>query len=259
MHHVKPKKKLGQHFLKDDNVAKKIVGSFTDALTTNNILEIGPGTGALTKHLLPIPDEKTVKLSEIDQEAVQFLISKFPELKGLIIPKDFLQLDIPAEFNGPISILGNFPYNISSQIIFKTLAQRNQVKLLVGMFQKEVADRICAIPKNKTYGILSVLVQAYYEPEYLFTVNPNVFTPPPKVKSAVIKITRKETPTLSCNEDLFFKVVKKSFNQRRKILKNALHPLLDNENSNHSPLLQLRAEQLTVAEFVELTNMIDKS
>ena len=259
MKYVKPKKKLGQHFLKDDNLAKKIVDSFNASLNTNNILEIGPGMGALTKHLLPIPVDSVVKLAEIDHDSISYLINKFPELNGAIISADFLKMDISTVFKGPFSILGNFPYNISSQIIFKMLAERDRVKLLVGMFQKEVAERICAPPKNKTYGILSVLVQAFYETDYLFTVNPTVFDPPPKVKSAVIKLTRKQTSTLPCNEDLFFKVVKKSFNQRRKILKNALNPLLDNVDSNHSPLLKLRAEQLNVEEFVELTNMLDKS
>jgi len=259
MKYVKPKKKLGQHFLKDDNLAKKIVDSFNASLNTDNILEIGPGMGALTKHLLPIPINSVVKLAEIDQDSISYLITKFPELNGAIISADFLKMDISTVFKGPFSILGNFPYNISSQIIFKMLAERNRVKLLVGMFQKEVAARICAPPKNKTYGILSVLVQAFYETEYLFTVNPTVFAPPPKVISAVIKLTRNQSSTLPCNEELFFKVVKKSFNQRRKILKNALHPLLNNTVLNESPLLKLRAEQLNVEEFVELTNMIDKS
>ena len=256
MQPVKPKKKLGQHFLKDHNIAVKIVDSLFENNHLINILEIGPGTGILTSIL--IERKANLNLIEIDNESIQYLNKHYPSIKNKIIKGDFLKFDLTKVFSSEFSIIGNFPYNISSQILFKVLENRNQINILVGMFQKEVAERVCAPPKNKTYGILSVLVQAFYKAEYLFTVNENVFIPPPKVKSGVIRITRNNTKQLNCNEELFFKVVKTGFNYRRKTLKNALSSIWDSNKFPENKLFQLRAEQLDVTEFIELTNLIDK-
>jgi 16S rRNA (adenine1518-N6/adenine1519-N6)-dimethyltransferase len=256
MQPVKPKKKLGQHFLQDQNIAIKIVDSLFENNLVINILEIGPGTGILTSIL--IERKANINLIEIDNESIQYLNKHYPSIKNKIIKGDFLKFDLTKVFSSEFSIIGNFPYNISSQILFKVLENRNQVNILVGMFQKEVAERVCAPPKNKTYGILSVLVQAFYKAEYLFTVNENVFIPPPKVKSGVIRIIRNNTKQLNCNEELFFKVVKTGFNYRRKTLKNALSSIWDSKKFPKSKFFQLRAEQLDVTEFIELTNLIDK-
>ena len=248
---VKAKKHLGQHFLKDENVAKQIV----EALSWNgyeNVLEIGPGMGVLTKYL--IQEKKNVSVVEIDTESVEYLNKYYPDLP--IFAEDFLKMNLSERFHHqPISILGNFPYNISSQIVFKVIEDRVLVPEMVGMFQKEVAERISAKEGSKVYGILSVLTQAYYKAEYLFTVDENVFNPPPKVKSGVIRLTRFREK-LEINEKLFFTVVKLAFNQRRKTLRNALKSLNIDEDKIEDNLLNLRAEQLSVDRFIELTSKI---
>jgi 16S rRNA (adenine1518-N6/adenine1519-N6)-dimethyltransferase len=257
---VSPKKHLGQHFLRDENIAKKIVGSLSSKEKYKTVIEVGPGTGVLTKYLLQDKNFETYVV-EIDRESVSFLKKNFPELAGKIIEKDFLNFDmscIPLNISHqPFSIIGNFPYNISTQILFKVLEYRNQIPEVVGMFQKEVAERIASPPGNKTYGILSVLMQAYYKIEYLFTVNPQVFNPPPHVKSAVIRLTRNNVKQLDCDEELFFKVVKAGFNQRRKTLRNALSSKFQVPSSKLA-ILSKRAEQLSVKDFVELTLAVEK-
>lgn len=256
---VSPKKHLGQHFLKDENIAKKIVSSLLNKNGYKTVLEIGPGTGVLTKYLLA---DKTFEIfaAELDRESVAYLKKTFSELEGKIIEGDFLSMDIASLFKQPLAIIGNFPYNISSQILFKVLENKNQIPEVVGMFQKEVAERITSPPGNKTYGILSVLIQAFYKIEYLFTVNPGVFFPPPKVKSAVIRLSRNNVKQLDCNEELFFKVVKAGFNQRRKTLRNALksNPTLELPDLR-SEIFNKRAEQLSVNDFIELTKAIGKN
>jgi len=249
---VRAKKHLGQHFLKDDNIARKIVASLQE---NKNVLEIGPGTGILTKHLLQI-QRINFKVIEVDKESVEYLTQQFPALKGKIIYADFLKYDLLNLFQGNYSVIGNFPYNISTQILFKVLEYRDQVNEVVGMFQKEVAVRIASAPCNKDYGILSVFLQAFYNIEYLFTVSESVFVPPPKVKSAVIRLIRNNTKTLDCDEKLFFAVVKTAFNQRRKMLRNALSSFKFREDDVVKILLTKRAEQLNVQEFVLLTNKI---
>ncbi|MEK6616788.1 MAG: 16S rRNA (adenine(1518)-N(6)/adenine(1519)-N(6))-dimethyltransferase RsmA [Bacteroidota bacterium] len=268
MAHVSPKKHLGQHFLRDENIAKKIVGSLSRKNNYKTVVEVGAGTGALTKYLLQesrVLGRETY-IVEIDRESVSFLKKNYPELEGRIIEKNFLEFDSSwltsaPEYLGPFAIIGNFPYNISSQILFKVLEYRNQIPEVVGMFQKEVAERIASPPGNKTYGILSVLMQAFYKIEYLFTVNPQVFNPPPKVKSAVIRLTRNDTKKLDCDEELFFKVVKAGFNQRRKTLRNSLSSWgrVQGGELKESILLKLRAEQLSVNDFVMLTKLIELS
>ena len=259
---VFPKKHLGQHFLRDENIAKKIVCSLSAKEKYKTIIEVGPGTGVLTKYLLQDKGFETYVV-EIDRESISFLKKNFTELSGKIIEKDFLDFDLsclPSSINTlPIGIIGNFPYNISTQILFKVLEFRHQIPEVVGMFQKEVAERIASPPGNKTYGILSVLMQAYYKIEYLFTVNPQVFNPPPHVKSAVIRLTRNNVKQLDCDEELFFKVVKAGFNQRRKTLRNALNSEFRIQNSElkEKVIFSKRAEQLSVNDFVELTNMIE--
>lgn len=247
---VTAKKHLGQHFLNDINIAKNIVGALSDS--NIDTLEIGPGTGVLTGILL----EKNfpLKVIEIDRESVAYLREKYPDLT--IFSHDFLRFPIEEMFTGPFRIIGNFPYNISSQILFRTLEYRQQIPELVGMFQKEVAERIATGPGSKRYGILSVLCQAFYDVEYLFTVSEDVFTPPPKVKSGVLRFTRKENFTLPCDEVLFFKIVKAGFNQRRKMLRNAVRSFNIIESEEIDLLLTKRAEQLSVEQFVTLTNAV---
>jgi len=247
---VRAKKHLGQHFLTDDNIAKKIVASLRG---NKNVLEIGPGTGILTKHLIQIPGVN-LKVIEIDRDSVEYLSSQYPELKDKIVSADFLKSNLNSMFDSSFSIIGNFPYNISSQILFKVLEYKNRVNEVIGMFQKEVAERIASKPGTKDYGILSVLMQAFYAIEYLFTVNESVFVPSPKVKSAVIRLVRNDTKTLNCNEELFFSVVKTAFNQRRKTLRNALSAFSFTEKVDL--LLPKRAEQLSVQEFVLLTENV---
>lgn len=253
MHPVRAKKALGQHFLNDDNIARKIAESITGHGGYTRLLEIGPGTGVLTKHLLTNP-KFDFYVAEIDTESVAYLKQAYPALTPHILEGDFLQMDLEAFAAGQkMGIVGNFPYNISSQILFKVYDNRHLVTECSGMFQKEVAKRIASGPGNKDYGILSVLLQAFYTIEYLFTVPPGVFTPPPKVDSGVIRLVRNEVETLACDEKLFKQVIKAGFNQRRKTLRNALSVLYT--GAPH-PLFTQRAEQLSVADFVELTRFI---
>lgn len=250
---VRPKKHLGQHFLTDPGIAERIVNSLETA--SRPVLEIGPGKGILTKILIE-KDFPELQVIEIDIEAVEYLKITFPELTDRIIHADFLKFAIDQTFSENISIIGNFPYNISSQILFKVLEFRSQVNEVVGMFQKEVAERVISPPGSKKYGILSVLVQAFYETELLFTVHEGSFYPPPKVKSAVIRLRRNNVGQLDCSEKLFFEVVKTAFNQRRKTLRNALRRFqLDDVAPPH--LIGQRAEQLSVEEFVDLTKSIE--
>ncbi len=245
---VRPKKRLGQHFLKDDNIARKIVNSLQYD-RAESILEIGPGTGVLTKYLFSLGEN--INLIEIDRESCEYLIGQFPERSGSIIHGDFLKDDISALLVYPAAIIGNFPYNISSQIFFRILENRRVVDQVVCMIQKEVADRIRAPHGSKTYGILSVLLQAWYDIEFLFRVPPQVFDPPPKVQSAVIRLTRNRRTDLGCDEDIFRRVVKAAFNHRRKTLRNSLkgHFRLPEMPQDY---LSLRAEQLSVNQFIEL-------
>jgi len=252
---VRAKKHLGQHFLTDKNIAAKIVESLQSAGKYKQVLEVGPGMGILSDFLLQ-KTEYEVSLIDIDTESYLYLQKKYPQLGKRLINADFLTMDFTAYFNGPMAIIGNFPYNISSQILFKVLDNRQQVVEVVGMFQKEVAERCAAGPGSKEYGILSVFLQAYYKIEYLFTVKAGVFNPPPKVLSAVIRLTRNETAQLDCDEKLFWQVVKAGFNQRRKTLRNAVSSLINKEKMTNEPLLDLRAERLSVADFVHLTNQI---
>ncbi len=253
MNSVRPKKNLGQHFLTDENIAQKIVRSLNDK--NGNLIEIGAGTGVLSKHFV---QKQNFIIFEIDNESVEYLTINFPEFKNKIIDKDFLRYDILSVFkNQKFNIIGNFPYNISSQIFFKILDNRNSVGEIVCMIQKEVALRIAEKPGSKTYGILSVLLQAFYDIDYLFTVNETVFYPPPKVKSAVIRLTRNNVEKLNCNENLFLKIVKTAFNQRRKMLRVSLKSIVDISKIN-SELLTKRPEQLSVNYFVELTNLCEK-
>ena len=254
MNQVKAKKHLGQHFLTDENIAKQIA----DTLTLNGyetVLEIGPGMGVLTKYLLE--KELETYVIEIDTESVDYLNSHYPKLNGKVISKDFLKYNINEVFNEkPFAIIGNFPYNISTQIVFKCLEMRNQVPEFSGMFQKEVAERICSKKGSKVYGILSVLAQAFYDVEYLFTVEPEVFNPPPKVKSGVMRMIRKENYSLPCDEKLFFSVVKIGFQQRRKTLRNSLKSFGLSDNLKEDTIFDLRPEQLSVEQFIELTQKI---
>lgn len=252
---VRAKKHLGQHFLTDKNIATKIVDSLRPQNGYKQVLEVGPGMGILSDVLLERPDYD-VSLIDIDTESYDFLKKKYPALGDRLINADFLELDFAARFDGPLAVIGNFPYNISSQILFKVLDNRRQVIEVVGMFQKEVAERCAAKAGSKEYGILSVFLQAYYKVEYLFTVKAGVFNPPPKVLSAVIRLTRNETEQLNCDEKLFWQVVKAGFNQRRKTLRNALSSLISKDKMGEEPLLELRAERLTVADFVKITQQI---
>lgn len=251
MTEVKAKKFLGQHFLTDEGIAKHIVDSLSES--SHNVIEIGPGMGVLTKYLIT-RNNTNFHVVEIDRESVVYLHNHYPSLH--IIEGDFLKIDLSSLFQDTYSIIGNFPYNISSQILFKVFDNRNNVTEVVGMFQKEVAERVAAGPGSKTYGILSVLLSAFYNIEYLFTVNENVFNPPPKVKSAVIRLTRNNVTKLGCDENLFVQVVKAGFNQRRKTLRNALRQLGLSLENTPMELLAKRAEQLSVSQFIEITKTI---
>ncbi len=249
---VRAKKFLGQHFLTDESIAERIARSVTGC--TQCLLEIGPGMGVLTKYLV---DDKRFqfKAIELDSESVEYLHRHYPNLD--VIEGDFLRLDLGQIFDdNQFSIIGNFPYNISSQILFRVFEQRNRIPEVVGMFQKEVAERVAAGPGSKTYGILSVLLSAFYNIEYLFTVHEHVFNPPPKVKSAVIRLTRNDVQQLGCDERLFVQVVKTGFNQRRKTLRNALKPLNQSLDAIPEEMLAKRAEQLSVQDFIFITNNI---
>lgn len=251
---VRAKKFLGQHFLTDESIAKRIADSLTGRAV--HVLEIGPGMGMLTKYLVGNPDID-FWVVEIDSESVVYLNDHYPNLQ--VIEGDFLKLDVGSLFREPFSVIGNFPYNISSQILFKVFECRNLVPEVVGMFQKEVAERVAAAPGSKTYGILSVLLSAFYDIEYLFTVHENVFNPPPKVKSAVIRLRRNDVTALECDEKLFTTIVKTGFNQRRKTMRNALKPLGLSLDSVPGDMLAKRAEQLTVADFVKITQSLQQS
>ena len=251
MKSVKPKKALGQHFLKDLQIAQRIADTLS-AYTSVPVLEIGPGMGVLTQFLIEAKHDLTVV--ELDMESVAYLEANFPALQGRILPADFLKLDLAKIFPGSFCVIGNYPYNISSQIFFKVLEYKDQIPCCSGMLQKEVAERLAAGPGSKTYGILSVLLQAWYDIEYLFSVSEKVFDPPPKVKSAVLKMTRNSRTELGCDEKLFKTVVKTAFNQRRKTLRNSMRPLLGKESEALAlPLFDKRPEQLSVEQFVELT------
>lgn len=258
MKSVKPKKFLGQHFLKDLQVAQDIANT-VDTCPELPILEVGPGMGVLTQFLMT--KERPLKVVELDFESVAYLRENFPALGNNIIEQDFLKMDLAQLFEGkPFVLTGNYPYNISSQIFFKMLDYKDLIPCCTGMIQKEVAERMAAGPGSKTYGILSVLIQAWYRVEYLFTVHEHVFNPPPKVKSAVIRMTRNETQELGCNEKLFKQIVKTTFNQRRKTLRNSISPILDKTNPLMAdPIFNKRPEQLSVQEFINLTNRVEQA
>lgn len=245
MKDVKAKKYLGQHFLTDLTIAENIVNSLSEE--THHVLEIGPGMGVLTQFLIAKPYSTYV--AEIDEESVEYLQHKYPELKSRIIAQDVLHLNLKNIFREHYSVIGNFPYNISSQILFKVLDEKEYIDEVVGMFQKEVAERIASTPNHKTYGILSVLLQAYYEIEYLFTVHENVFNPPPKVKSAVIRLKKLATPKTSVSYTILKKLVKTAFNQRRKTIRNALKTLAFDSEFLKEPIFDKRPEQLSVEDF----------
>lgn len=252
---VKPKKALGQHFLKDMDVASRIAHTL-DACIGHPVLEIGPGMGVLTRFLLDIGHD--LKVVELDLDSVDYLEQHFPELEGRIHAEDFLRLNLNELYETPFCVIGNYPYNISSQIFFKVLENKDLIPCCSGMLQKEVAERLASKPGKKAYGILSVLLQAYYDIEYLFTVDEHVFDPPPKVKSAVLRITRNKRTKLDCDERLFKTVIKTGFNQRRKTLRNSLKPILGNTHNvdTTDPIFDLRPEQLSVEQFVRLTNLL---
>jgi 16S rRNA (adenine1518-N6/adenine1519-N6)-dimethyltransferase len=255
MSKIRPKKNLGQHFLKDRSIAERIAGTLTGK-GYDSVLEIGPGMGMLTGFLMArnFPDFRVI---EIDNESVYYLKENFPGLRE-IIRGDFLTMDVDSYSSGKMAVIGNFPYNISSQILFKVLKHRDKITEVCGMLQKEVAERICAPPGTKTYGILSVLLQAYYSAEYLFTVPEHVFSPPPKVKSGVIRLIRNQVTELGCDEILFKRVVKAGFNQRRKTLRNSIKAAFDLKREDYEDF-GLRPEQLSVAQFIKLTNWIEKN
>ncbi len=251
---VRAKKHLGQHFLKDLSIARSI----TDALSGedyNHVIEVGPGMGVLTQYLMT--KDLITHVIELDRESVSYLQAEYPQLSQRIYSTDFLKLNLKTITDQPFALIGNFPYNISSQILFKALDYKDQIPEIVGMFQKEVAERVASGPGNKKYGIISVLLQAYYDIEYLFTVNEDVFDPPPKVKSGVIRLRRNDKKKLNCNEKFFKQVVKQSFSQRRKTLRNSLKPIIG-KSGFEDPLLKLRAERLSVKDFVYLTNQLER-
>ena len=257
---VRPKKNLGQHFLTDLSIAKRIADT-VDACPDLPVLEVGPGMGVMTQYLVEKP--RPLRVVEIDRESVAYLNEHFPRLRDNIIGDDFLRMDLRTLFDGGQFVLtGNYPYDISSQIFFKMLDNRDLIPCCTGMIQREVALRMASKPGNKQYGILSVLIQAWYNVDYLFTVEPDVFNPPPKVQSAVIRMTRNEVQHLGCDEQLFKRVVKTTFNQRRKMLRVSLRQIFDSQHPARPEFFQQdvmtkRPEQLTIEEFVELTNLVD--
>ena len=258
MKQVRPKKNLGQHFLTDLSIAKRIADT-VDACPELPVLEVGPGMGVMTQYLVEKP--RPLRVVEIDRESVEYLNENFPKLRDNIIGDDFLRMDLRTLFDGGQFVLtGNYPYDISSQIFFKMLDNRDLIPCCTGMIQREVALRMASKPGNKQYGILSVLIQAWYNVDYLFTVEPDVFNPPPKVQSAVIRMTRNEVQHLGCNEQLFKQVVKTTFNQRRKMLRVSLKQMLPTDApifKEHADMLTLRPEQLSIEQFVELTNYVE--
>ena len=259
---VKAKKHLGQHFLEDLSVCQRMVNEMNVGKSFSKVLEVGPGMGALTQFLLK-EDHFETHVIEIDTESVVYLNSNFEALNGRIYERDFLKIDLNELMgNEPFAVAGNFPYNISSQILFKVLDFKDQIPVVVGMFQKEVAERVAEKPGSKKYGIISVLLQAYYDIDYLFTVPPEVFSPPPKVDSGIIRLVRNDVHKLPCDEDLFKRIVKMSFNQRRKTLRNSLKMLLQEKNdyiSSHTNLLTRRPETLSVNEFIELAQLLNST
>ncbi len=252
---VKAKKHLGQHFLTDKNICRKIARQYGSHLDCQRVLEIGPGMGALTEFL--IQDSLDVAVMDVDSESIAYLKEHYPALEGKIFEADFLRVKL-EDFMGeePFGVVGNFPYNISSQILFKCLDYRNQIPEIMGMFQKEVAQRVAEKPGSKQYGILSVLLQAFYDIDYCFTVDEHVFNPPPKVKSGVIRCVRNEREELPCDEKLFIQIVKMSFNQRRKTIRNSIKQLLGGKQLEHE-YLALRPERLSVEQFIELTQAVE--
>ena len=268
MRAVKPKKFLGQHFLTDLSIASRIADT-VDACPKLPVLEVGPGMGVMTQYL--VQKQRPVKVVEIDYESVEYLRRTYPDLEDNIIEDDFLKMHLERTFQGsPFVLTGNYPYNISSQIFFKMLDYKELIPCCTGMIQKEVAERMAAGPGSKTYGILSVLIQAWYDVEYLFTVEPGVFNPPPKVRSAVVRLTRNETTDLGCDEKLFKRLVKTTFNQRRKTLRNNIKPLLSALEAESTekpdfaelladPIMQKRPEQLSVEDFINLTLRIQNT
>jgi 16S rRNA (adenine1518-N6/adenine1519-N6)-dimethyltransferase len=252
--YVKAKKSLGQHFLKDQKIAERIVQSL-DLSLASDVIEIGPGTGVLTQYLEKL-EGITFKAAEVDRESIAYLKENYPQMGDRLLEGDFLKMNLSESFKDNFSVIGNFPYNISSQIFFKLLDYRGQVQQIVCMLQKEVAERLASPPGNKSYGILSVLLQAWYDIEYLFTVEPGSFIPPPKVKSAVISLKRNSREILGCDERQFKIVVKASFNQRRKAIRNSVKQLMEGKTPPESYLFGMRPEQLSVDEFVELTKLI---
>ena len=257
MKQVKPKKFLGQHFLKDLSIAKAIADT-VDKHPSLPILEVGPGMGVLTQYL--ITKERTVDVVEIDYESVAYLRENFPQLEGHIIEDDFLKMNLDGLFGGsPFVLTGNYPYNISSQIFFKMLDYKEYIPFCSGMIQKEVGERLAAAPGSKAYGILSILIQLWYDVEYLFTVDENVFSPPPKVKSAVVRMKRNKREELECDESLFKKIVKGTFNQRRKKLRNSIQQIVGKNSTLLSdPILDKRPEQLSIEDFIDLTKRVEK-
>ncbi len=257
MDRVRPKKNLGQHFLKDENKAKEIVDSLTLPEGCNQVLEVGPGMGILTGILFDTKNIK-VRVIDIDRESIEYLNERFPLRADSIVEGDFLEVDMSVIFSGNFAVIGNFPYNISSQILFKVLDNRERIPEVVGMFQKEVADRIAGSPGGRDYGILSVFMQAWFDVKSIMTLSEDDFSPPPKVKSSVLHFLRKKDFVLPCDEKQFRRVVKTAFNQRRKTLRNALSSLVPKEFSNKIPFAELRAETLSWEKFSELTNAIEK-
>ena len=256
MQRVRPKKHLGQHFLNDSSIATRIVDSL-DVNSSSSVLEVGPGMGVLTGMLLKRYDDRFYA-AEVDAESVEYLKKHFVNLGDRLMGVDFLRMDLSSVSTTSLAIIGNFPYNISSQILFKVLDNRNLITKVVGMMQREVAQRIAHGPGSKVYGILSVLLQAFYEVEYLFTVSSGVFTPPPKVQSAVVRLTRNSTQSLGCDEALFFRVVKLAFNQRRKTIRNSIKSII-NTSAPEGPYLNMRPEQLSVGQFVQLTQWLQEN
>ena len=255
---VKPKKFLVQHFLTDLKVASNIADT-VDACPDIPVLEVGPGMGVLTQYILK--KDRPFKVVEIDRESVPYLQEHFPELGDNIIEADFLQLDLNTVFDGkPFVLTGNYPYNISSQIFFKMVEHKELIPCCTGMIQKEVAERMAAKPGSKTYGVLSVLIQAWYDVEYLFTVHENVFNPPPKVKSAVIRLTRNKKENLGCDEALFRRIVKTVFTMRRKMMRNGMKQIVGKDSPLlNDPIFNLRPEQLSVEDFINLTNRVKEA